>query len=209
MQILFDVLRQYHYGNNEFSQNHPYLKPKETKPIVPSVLWIGCSDSQVIPHEVLGLQSGEVLVYQNIANQVRLEDAGFRSILQYALEELHIKRIIICGHYECSGVRLALKAFDQQNEYEYSDNPFSNWVNEIKYLAYRHWSKLHQILDFKMRCQRLVELNVLAQAQKLYQDDNFMNNQDDVKIIPWIFDQERYKVVDLSCEYDRQLITIV
>jgi carbonic anhydrase len=125
----------------------------------PDYLWIGCADSRVPANEIIGLDPGEVFVHRNIANVVVHTDMNCLSVLQYAVDVLTVKHVIVCGHYGCGGV---LAAMLQQ--------PFGlidNWLRNIKDVYTRHAGELDAITDEIVRADRLCELNVLHQVSNV------------------------------------------
>ena len=125
----------------------------------PKYLWIGCSDSRVPANEITNTESGEIFVHRNIANVVVHTDMNLLSVLYYAVEILHVKHVIVCGHYGCSGVSAATGN---------KDNGFvNNWLRNIKEVYKKHEPELNAITDGKKRENRLVELNVIEQVQNL------------------------------------------
>lgn len=125
----------------------------------PEYLWIGCSDSRVPANEITGTKSGEIFVHRNIANVVVHTDMNLLSVLYFAVEVLHVKHVIVCGHYGCSGI---ISAITNQ------DNGFvNNWLRNIKEVYAKHSEELNAISDVKKRENRLVELNVVEQVHNL------------------------------------------
>lgn len=125
----------------------------------PAYLWIGCSDSRVPANEITGTRSGEIFVHRNIANVVVHTDMNLLSVLYYAVEVLHVKHVIVCGHYGCGGVIAAMSK---------KDNGFvNNWLRNIKEVYEKHHEELEAISDTKARENRLVELNVIEQVHNL------------------------------------------
>lgn len=194
MQLLFDILRQNYFRSEPKSTG----KTAPQKPVKPQLLWIGCSDCQVAPHEMASLHPEAIFVHQNIANQVKEGDASLESALHFAVEELQIKRIVVCGHYHCSGVKKALLEFEKEDDL--SGKPFYSWINEIKYLAYRHWESIREMPNQEARLQHLIELNVLEQAEKL-RNNHLISCNPDIEIFSWVFDPYRNCILDLSYKY--------
>jgi carbonic anhydrase len=126
----------------------------------PEFLWIGCSDSRVPSNEITGTQPGEIFVHRNIANMVVNTDVNLLSVLDYAVNHLKVKHVIVCGHYGCGGV----KAAATQNDFE----PVLNmWLRNIKDVYRLHRDELNGIKDEEQRTDRLVELNVREQVNNL------------------------------------------
>jgi len=122
----------------------------------PEHLWIGCSDSRVPANEIIGLMPGEVFVHRNVGNVVVHTDLNCLSVIQYAVEVLHVKHIIVCGHYGCGGVAAAM----QHKEFGLIDN----WLRHLKDIYRRHESELDIIEDTKQRQNRFCECNVVEQV---------------------------------------------
>lgn len=127
----------------------------------PEYLWIGCSDSRVPAEDVTGVEPGELFVHRNVANLVIHTDFNLHSVLQYAVEVLKVKHVIVCGHYGCGGVKNALGHQDL--------GLINKWLHHIKDVYRLHSEELDAIGDFEQRFRRLVEVNVLEQVQNLAQ----------------------------------------
>jgi carbonic anhydrase len=126
----------------------------------PEFLWIGCSDSRVPANEITGTQPGEIFVHRNVANLVINTDVNLLSVLDFAVNHLKVKHVIVCGHYGCGGVKAAVT----KEDYKYLLNM---WLRTIKDVYRIHRSELEQIKDEELRTDRLVELNVQEQVQNL------------------------------------------
>lgn len=122
----------------------------------PPILWIGCSDSRVPANEITGTQPGEIFVHRNIANMVIHTDMSMLSVLDYAVNVLKVKHIIVCGHYGCGGV---LAAMDNQEV-----GLIDNWLRHIKDVYRLHKDELDAIEDHEEKMRRMVELNVEEQV---------------------------------------------
>src|ERR1041385_1339941 len=125
----------------------------------PEFLWIGCSDSRVPANQITGTAPGEVFVTRNIANMVNHTDMSMLSVLDYAVNVLEVKHVIVCGHYGCGGVLAAMH--DRQI------GLIDNWIRHIKDVYRIHKEELEEIEDMKARQDRFVELNVIEQVYDL------------------------------------------
>jgi carbonic anhydrase len=172
----------------------------------PSFLWIGCADSRVPAEEITHADPGEIFVHRNVANMVVHTDMNLLSVLQYAVEVLKIKHIIVCGHYNCGGVKAAMtnKDFGLINK----------WLRNIKEVYAKHYHELQAIENEQSRFNALVELNVKEQIQNLAKTSivqkAWKNNQ-----LPhlhgWVFDihqGEIKEVVNISAgEWESPVFT--
>ncbi|HLC83661.1 MAG TPA: carbonic anhydrase [Bacteroidia bacterium] len=152
-------------GNQKWAAEKLKLNPDYFKDLSlgqnPEYLWIGCSDSRVPANEITGTKSGEIFVHRNIANVVVHTDMNLLSVLFYAVEVLHVKHVIVCGHYGCGGVIAAMSN---------KDNGFvNNWLRNIKEVYEKNRIELESIPNIKDRENRLVELNVIEQVHNLAQ----------------------------------------
>ena len=127
----------------------------------PEYLWIGCSDSRVPANELLGMAPGELFVHRNIANVVVHSDLNCLTVLQFAIDVLKVKHIIVCGHYGCSGVHAAMV----NRRVGLADN----WLRHVQDVNQKHERYLGDVLPSKERAERLVELNVVEQVVNVAQ----------------------------------------
>ncbi|HEY1847961.1 MAG TPA: carbonate dehydratase [Opitutaceae bacterium] len=134
----------------------PEFFPKLSRQQSPEYLWIGCSDSRVPANEIVNLLPGELFVHRNIANVVVHTDLNFLSVMQFAVDVLKVKHIIVCGHYGCSGVRAALRC----DRIGLADN----WLRHIQDVSEKHRSCVHSVDGDAGRTNVLCELNVIEQA---------------------------------------------
>lgn len=158
----------------------------------PTYLWIGCSDSRVHPGEITKTEKGEIFVHRNVANLVVHTDLNLLSVLQYAVEALKVKHIIVCGHYGCGGVLAAMGKKDM--------GLVNKWLRNIKEVYYRHKTELNALEDFKERAKRLVELNVVEQVHNLAKT-SFVQNaliENQIKVHAWVYDMESGLIKDLN-----------
>jgi len=125
----------------------------------PEYLWIGCADSRVPANEIVGLAPGELFVHRNIANIVRPDDDNCMAVLQFAIEELRVRHVIVTGHYGCGGVSAA---------FDGGTHAFvRRWLTPIRTLANEHAPELEKLVEHRARLDRLTELNVIAQVETL------------------------------------------
>ena len=126
----------------------------------PEFLWIGCSDSRVPANQITDTDPGEIFVHRNVANLVINTDVNVLSVLDYAVNHLKVRHIIVCGHYGCGGIKAAMTKSDYK--------PVLNmWLRNIKDVYRLHFNELEKIKDEELRCDRLVELNVQEQVYNL------------------------------------------
>ncbi len=159
----------------------------------PNALILGCSDSRVSPSVVIGAELGEVFVHRNIANVVSHADLNFLSVLQYAMEVLQIRHIIIYGHYGCGGIKAAMT----NKHYGLIDN----WLANIRDVIEWHQQELQAIDDEHERFNRLVELNVLAQIKNLRQSSVYRKaaqNGCAPQLHAWVYDFSTGIIRDLQ-----------
>lgn len=148
----------------------------------PEFLWIGCSDSRVSANEITGSDPGEMFVHRNIANLVVPDDLNVLSVVQYAVEVLQVKHVIVCGHYECGGVKAAMAGKKL--------GLIDRWLANISQVKDEHRAELEQITDNQARFDRLVELNVEQQIQNLAATDSVRTMWDSHQIPSlhgWVF----------------------
>jgi carbonic anhydrase len=122
----------------------------------PDYLWIGCADSRVPANEIVGLAPGELFVHRNVANIVAPDDTNCAAVLQYAVEVLAIKHVIVCGHYGCGGVEAALGAT--------LHGPIERWLQHVRDVRAAHATELDRLSAPDARWRRLCELNVTEQV---------------------------------------------
>lgn len=134
-----------------------FEKLSETQ--TPEFLWIGCADSRVPADQVTGTQPGEIFVHRNVANLVVHTDMNMLSVLQYAVEVLKVKHILVVGHYQCGGVKAAMTNKDL--------GLINKWLRNIKDVYVKHHSELDAIMDEEQKFDKLVELNVVEQVYNL------------------------------------------
>ena len=153
---LFDNNRKWAAG---IIQNDPYFFKKLSQQQSPRFLWIGCSDSRVPSNQIVGLLPGELFVHRNVANLIIHSDMNCLSVIQYAVEVLKIKHIIVCGHYGCGGIRAAMG--------NRCNGPIDSWLDHIRNTHQKHYDELMVIAEEEKRIDRLCELNVAEQVKNL------------------------------------------
>lgn len=173
-------------NNKEWVQSKLDLDPdffnKLAKGQQPPVLWIGCADSRVPANEIIGTQPGEVFVHRNIANMVIHSDMNMLSVLDYAVNALKVKHVIVCGHYGCGGVNAAMG-----NQHI---GLIDNWIRHIKDVYRLYQNELDGIQDEQKRFDRFVELNVIEQVCDLAKTSivqNAWKNGQTLHIHGWVY----------------------
>jgi carbonic anhydrase len=159
----------------------------------PEYLWIGCSDSRVPANQIVDLQPGEVFVHRNIANIVVHTDLNCLSVIQYAVEVLEVKHIVVCGHYGCGGIQAAL----EQKDHGLVDN----WLRHIKDVARLHESKLKD-LNKEEKFRKLCELNTTEQVVNICNTTiikKAWKNNKKLTVHGWIYDIHNGLLQDLDC----------
>jgi carbonic anhydrase len=166
----------------------------------PEVLYIGCSDSRVSAEEMTGMDPGEMFVHRNIANVVANNDLSAASVIEYAVDVLQVKHVVVCGHYYCGGVLAAMKPQDL--------GILNPWLRNIRDVYRLHQSELDSISDEDAKYRRLVELNVQEQCinviktavlQKHYLNTGFPT------VHGWVFDIHTGELIDLNIDFDDKL----
>ncbi len=125
----------------------------------PEYLWIGCSDSRLPPNEITGLMPGELFVHRNVANVVVHTDFNCLSVIEFAVEVLKVKHIIVCGHYGCTGVQAALRNLEL--------GLIDNWLRHVRDVYIEHETQLQRVAEESHRWERLCELNVVKQVNNV------------------------------------------
>jgi len=169
----------------------------------PEYLYIGCSDSRVTAEDMMGVQPGEVFIHRNIANQVIPTDSNINAVVQYAVEHLKVKHIIVCGHYECGGVEAAMRPSDM--------GQLNSWLQTLRDVYRLHKKELNAIEDQKEKFDRLVELNVREQCINILKIDHVQKawNRTGFPILhAWVFDIRTGKLIDLNMDMQREFSKI-
>lgn len=156
---LQDLLNNNTKWSDEIRAKDPHFFEELAKQQAPEYLWIGCSDSRVPANEIVGLKPGEIFVHRNVANLVLQTDLNCLSVVQYAIDVLRVKHIILTGHYGCGGIKAALK----RSELGLIDN----WLYDIRMTIEKHQAMLDLVEDQHAKLDLLCELNVIEQVQHL------------------------------------------
>jgi carbonic anhydrase len=159
----------------------------------PDYLWIGCADSRVPANEIVNLLPGELFVHRNVANLVKHTDMNCLSVLQYAIEILKVRHIIVCGHYGCGGVRAALE-----------DAPHGlvdNWIRSVRDIYLKNPRAFSRLGTREARVNRLCELNVVSQVYNVCQTtvvQEAWKRRRDLTVHGWIYSLENGLLQDLD-----------
>ncbi|MBE9576778.1 carbonate dehydratase [Flavobacterium proteolyticum] len=192
-------------NNKKWVQDKLAISPNYFKNLAegqePPLLWIGCSDSRVPANEIIGAEPGEVFVHRNIANMVLHTDMNMLSVLDYAVNALKVKHVIVCGHYGCGGVKAAMG--------NNSIGIIDNWIRHIKDVYRFHHEELDAITDEKERFNKFVEINVKEQVMDLAKTSivqNAWKNGQELSLHGWVYGLNDGYVTDLgvnfSCDKD-------
>ncbi len=163
----------------------------------PQVFWIGCADSRVPANCIVDARPGDMFVHRNIANVVVHSDANLLSVLDYAVNSLAVKHVIVCGHYHCGGISAAIK--------RHSVGLIDNWLRHIQDVYDRYSDELDAIEDEGSRCNRLVELNVIEQTHSVALTSivqRAWHNGVPLSVHGWIFDMSSGEIIDTGCHFD-------
>jgi len=172
---------------------------KLSKQQSPTYLWIGCADSRVPANEIVDLMPGEIFVHRNLANVVVHSDLNCLSVIQYAVDVLKVRHIIVCGHYGCGGVKAVL----ENKELGLIDN----WLRHIRDVYRYHQEKIDSIEDFRQKTDLLCELNVMEQVANVSHTtivQNAWKSGQELVIHGWIYDIEDGLIKDLKINTSEQ-----
>jgi len=164
----------------------------------PEFLYIGCSDSRVTAEELMGANPGEIFVHRNVANLVVSTDNNLNAVVQYAVEYLHVKHIIVCGHYECGGIKAALHPQDM--------GQLNSWLQTLRDVYRLHRNELDAIAEDKKRFDRLVEINVMEQCINIIKIDHVQHAWYETgypKVHGWVFDIHTGLIKDLELNMEQ------
>ena len=203
--IMSDFYKKILDNNKKWVENKLSVNPNYFKNLAdgqqPPLLWIGCSDSRVPANEIIGAEPGEVFVHRNIANMVVHSDMNMLSVLDYAVNALKVKHVIVCGHYGCGGVKAAMG--------NSSIGIIDNWIRHIKDVYRFHQKELDAIENKKERFNKFVEINVKEQVMDLAKTSivqNAWKNGQELSLHGWVYGLNDGYVTDLgvnfSCDKD-------
>jgi carbonic anhydrase len=159
MKILNNLLDNNRTWAEKVKESDPEFFSRLSKQQKPEYLWIGCSDSRVPANQIVGLLPGEIFVHRNIANVVVHTDLNCLSVIQYAVEVLKVKHIIVCGHYGCGGIQAAM----ENKEHGLIDN----WLQNIKDVHRFHQGRVDAVQNEKEKMDLMCELNVIEQVSNI------------------------------------------
>ncbi len=162
----------------------------------PEILYIGCSDSRVTAEELMGARAGEVFVHRNIGNMVSNNDLSAMSVINYSVSQLKVKHIVVCGHYNCGGVKAAMQSADY--------GILNPWLRNIRDVYRLHNDELSSIDNEQERYNRLVELNVQEQCVNVIKTADVQKAyfERQLTVHGWVFDIFTGKLVDLKIDFD-------
>ncbi|MBP6396539.1 MAG: carbonic anhydrase [Saprospiraceae bacterium] len=181
----------------------PFYFDKLSKGQNPEYLYIGCSDSRVTAEEIMGLVPGEIFVHRNIANMVVSIDLNAMSVINYAIDHLKVKHVIVCGHYHCGGVKAAMQSKDM--------GILNPWLRNIRDVYRTYQDELNTYINEDDRYNRLIELNVQEQCINLIKTASVQKAHKEWGLLVhgWIFDVHSGKLVDLNIDFSKILSKIM
>jgi carbonic anhydrase len=194
-------------NNKEWVKEKLNLDPdyfnKLSKGQAPEILYIGCSDSRVTAEDLMGAMPGEVFVHRNIANMVPNTDLSSMSVINYAVYHLKVKHVVVCGHYNCGGVKAAMQSQDL--------GILNPWLRNIRDVYRTHRKELNEIKDEHAKYNRLVELNVQEQCVNVIKTADVQRAYKDrhLTVHGWVFDISTGKLIDLNIDFDTILHNIM
>ncbi|MEZ4911044.1 MAG: carbonic anhydrase [Saprospiraceae bacterium] len=169
----------------------------------PDILYIGCADSRVTAEDLMGVAPGEVFVHRNVANMVVSIDLNAMSVINYAVRHLKVKHIVVCGHYECGGVKASLQQEDL--------GLLNPWLRNIRDVYRLYKNELNAITDETKRFDRLVELNVQEQCINVIKTAAVQEAyiERGITVNGWVFDIRTGKLIDLKIDFQKILSGIM
>ena len=198
MSKLDDLFEKNREWSQSINTSDPEFFQKLAAQQSPEYLWIGCSDSRVPANQIVGLLPGEIFVHRNVANIVVHTDFNCLTVLQYAVDVLKVKHVIVVGHYGCGGIRAA---------YEDADNGLiDNWLRNIKDVQHRHRARIEAIDDEEDRLDLLCELNVMTQVSHVCHTtiaQNAWARGQKLAVHGWVYSLKDGLLKDLDCTVDQ------
>lgn len=194
MTTLDELFQNNREWADAISASDPDFFPKLAAQQTPEYLWIGCSDSRVPANQIVGLMPGEVFVHRNVANMVVHTDLSCLTVLQFAVDVLKVKHVMVVGHYGCGGVRAA---------YENADNGLiDNWLRNIKDVQQRHRRRIAALESDEERVNLLCELNVVSQVSNVCHTTIVQNawaRGQGLSVHGWVYSLKDGLIQDLQC----------
>lgn len=191
------VLKYLFDNNRRWASNQKKLDPEFFQSLSqqqsPEYLWIGCSDSRVPANEIVGLLPGELFVHRNVANLVVKNDLNCLSVIQFAVDALKVKHIIVCGHYGCGGVKAVLD--------DAKIGLVDNWLANLHPVKEKFLTHLLELKDYGNRFNKLCEVNVIEQVLNVCKTDTVQNaweRNQSLSVHGWIYDIKDGLLQDLD-----------
>ncbi len=180
-----------HWIKRKLSADPGYLE-RLSRQQRPEILYIGCSDSRVMPEAFMGAGPGEVFVHRNVGNLVSPGDPNTRSAVIYGVDHLNVGHIVVCGHYDCGAVKTVMQSDEL--------GPLEPWLQNLRTIRQRHETELETIPDFTDRCDRLVEFSVHAQCANVLSFSEVQKAMEEtgLQVHGWVFDPRNGRIVDLD-----------
>ncbi len=199
MRSLTDLIARNRAWAESIKARTPDFFEKLSEQQSPEYLWIGCSDSRVPSNEIVGMSPGELFVHRNVANVVVHTDLNCLSAVQYAVEALQVKHIIVCGHYGCGGVRAALLNL--------KFGLIDNWLRHIQDVVQKHAELLAGIAEESARVDKLCELNIIEQVSNVCQTtivQNAWESGQELTVHGWVYGLSDGLIRDLNVHITNQ-----
>lgn len=193
MRVLKDLFEKNRKWANKIKESDPFFFTRLSNQQNPEYLWIGCSDSRVPANQIVDMPPGKIFVHRNIANIVIHTDLNCLSVIQYAVEVLKIKHIIVCGHYGCGGIKAAM----DNKEHGLIDN----WLRNIKDVYRYHQAQIDSIQNEHEKFDFLCELNVIEQVYNVCHTtivQNAWRSGQELAVHGWIYSIEDGILKDLN-----------
>ena len=201
------LIKEVFANNEKWIQDKLNLDPEYFEKLSqgqnPEFLYIGCSDSRVTAEDMMGLKPGEAFVHRNIANLVNNVDLSVMSVLNYAVRHLKVNHVVVCGHYNCGGVKAAMQPADM--------GILNPWLRSIRDVYRLHRTELNAIEDMDSRYDRLVELNVQEQCVNLIKTAAVQEayRERGLVVHGWVLDIRNGKLTDLKINFEKELGRII